>query len=107
SYSPFTFGVNREIELEQGYSHLDYTEGFKQLKLTMASMDSAIPTLFKQYGELCTQGGVTFLDFGIDVEFGDCIDGLVLVDTHKLTAKKRSRYLDCHRPELQLGDEIK
>ncbi len=66
-------------------------------------MDSAVPALYKQYGELCKDQGVRFLDFGIDAEFGDCIDGLVLVDTHKLKPKKRSRYIDCHQPDLNLG----
>ena len=107
SYSPFSFSQSREAQLNQDYGELDYSEGFKQLKQTMASMGSAVPALYKQYGELCTAGGVKFLDFGIDAEFGDCIDGLVLVDTHKLKPKKRSRYLDCHLPELQLGDEVK
>lgn len=68
-------------------------------------MGAAVPALYKQYGELCDGLGVSFLDFGIDAEFGDCIDGLVLVDTHKLKAKKRARYIDCHLPELNTGGE--
>ncbi|GIU44938.1 acyltransferase [Shewanella sairae] len=104
SFCPYQFSPSRETELDNKYAGLDYHEGFKQLKQAMASMGSAVPALYKQYGELCIDGGVTFIDFGIDAEFGDCIDGLVLVDTHKLKPKKRSRYLDCHRPELQLSD---
>lgn len=105
SYSPFAFTADRSAQLAQSLPELDYQSGFRQLKQTLASMGSAVPPLYKQYGELCQPGGVKFLDFGIDAEFGNCIDGLVLVDTHKLKHKKRSRYLDCHLPELNQGSD--
>ena len=56
-------------------------------------MGVSVPTLFKQYGELCEDQGVQFIDFGIDAEFGDCIDGLVLVDIHQLKPHKAQKYL--------------
>ncbi|QDO82324.1 GNAT family N-acetyltransferase [Shewanella psychropiezotolerans] len=105
SNSPYTFTKERESQLAQWFDGLDYSQGFKVLKQTLASMDTAVPTLYKQYGDLCDPGGVQFLDFGIDAEFGDCIDGLVLVDLQQLKLKKRSRYLDCHRPELNMNSE--
>jgi hypothetical protein len=64
-------------------------------------MGAAVPTLYKQYGELCKADGVKFLAFGIDADFGDCIDGLVLVDTHKLKGKKYQRYIGAHLPESE------
>lgn len=60
-----------------------------------------IPTLYKQYSELCEAGGVQFLDFGTDPEFGNCIDGLVLVDVMKMKANKRQRYISCHQPQIE------
>ncbi|MGL5471666.1 MAG: GNAT family N-acetyltransferase, partial [Shewanella sp.] len=45
------------------------------------------------------QDGVKFLAFGIDADFGDCVDGLVLVDTHKLKGKRYQRYIGAHLPE--------
>ena len=56
-------------------------------------MGVSVPTLYKQYSELCQPGGVQFLAFGTDPEFQDCLDGLVLVDVTKFTDKKRARYL--------------
>jgi hypothetical protein len=56
-------------------------------------MGAAVPTLYKQYGELCQPHGVQFLAFGIDAAFADCLDGLVLVDLEKLKDKKRQRYI--------------
>ncbi|UZE94546.1 lysophospholipid acyltransferase family protein [Alkalimarinus alittae] len=71
----------------------DYKQDFKTLKHIMSNMGCSIPTLFKQYSELCDPGGLIFLDFGIDTGFGDCIDGLVMVDVTKIKQKKRARYM--------------
>ncbi|CAM5225768.1 acyltransferase [Alishewanella longhuensis] len=65
-----------------------------QLKHLLANMGVSIPTLYKQYSELCEPGGVKFLAFGTDPDFADCIDGLVLVDTRQIKANKRARYLE-------------
>lgn len=72
---------------------VDYSEGFAQLKSELSQMGLPVPTLYKQYTELCEDGGVQFVDFNVDPDFSDCIDGLVLVDLHKLKETKRKRYL--------------
>ncbi|QSX38140.1 lysophospholipid acyltransferase family protein [Shewanella sedimentimangrovi] len=100
SFTPMQLSPERNQELDALYPGLDYQENFRILKQTLASMGAAIPTLYKQYGELCKEGGVQFAAFGIDADFGDCIDGLVLVDTHSLKFKKRSRYIDSHLGEF-------
>ncbi|MCF6254112.1 MAG: hypothetical protein L3J38_05110 [Thiomicrorhabdus sp.] len=53
-----------------------------------------MPTLFKQYTELCEKGGCRFIDFSTDPEFGNCIDSLILVELDKIKAKKKERYLN-------------
>ena len=58
-------------------------------------MGVAIPTLYKQYADLCEKGGVQFLAFGVDPDFSNSIDGLVLVDISQLKPKKRKRYIEC------------
>ena len=70
-----------------------YEQDFCDLKSYLASMGTAIPTLYKQYADLCEKGGVQFLAFGVDPDFSNSIDGLVLVDITKLKPKKRKRYL--------------
>lgn len=80
-------------ELKETFVGNDIKEDFRRLKSILSNMGVSIPTLYKQYSELCEPGGVQFLDFGIDSEFADCIDGLVLVDVHKIKPKKFSRYL--------------
>ncbi|EHR41764.1 GNAT family N-acyltransferase [Alishewanella jeotgali] len=80
-------------QLQQHFSGQDYAADFVQLKHLLANMGVSIPTLYKQYSELCEPGGVKFLAFGTDPDFADCIDGLVLVDLTQLKAQKRARYL--------------
>jgi putative hemolysin len=72
---------------------MDYNAGFAELKTELSAAALSVPTLYKQYTELCEEGGVQFVDFNIDPDFSDCIDGLVLVDLHKLKDTKRKRYL--------------
>lgn len=78
------------------FSGHDYKAEFAMLKDRLTHMGVNVPTLYKQYGEVCEPGGVAFLDFNVDPDFNDCVDGLVVVDLHALTEKKRKRYLLAH-----------
>ena len=84
-------------ELAQ-FSGNDYPADLARLRSMLDNLGCAIPTLYKQYSELCEPGGVQFLDFGTDPAFSDCIDGLVLVDLQRLKAGKRQRYITVHQP---------
>jgi putative hemolysin len=70
----------------------DPKENFPRLKAHLAAQGLAVPTLYKQYTELCEPGGVRFLDFSVDPNFGGCIDGLVCVDLAQIKPRKRERY---------------
>lgn len=70
-----------------------YIEDLTTAKALLANMGISIPTLYKQYSELCEPGGVKFLDFGIDPTFSDSIDGFVLVDIKKMKDRKYNRYI--------------
>lgn len=72
---------------------LDYETDFKAMRAQLTHMNVSIPTLYKQYADLCNIGGVRFIDFSIDADFGNCIDGLVMVDLQALKASKHKRYL--------------
>ena len=56
-------------------------------------MGLKIPTLFKQYTDVCVVGGVRFCGFGVDPAFNHCVDGLVIVDINYLKPSKRARYI--------------
>ncbi|MDR2789849.1 MAG: lysophospholipid acyltransferase family protein [Campylobacteraceae bacterium] len=71
----------------------DYHQDMRALKSMLNNMNCSIPTLYKQYSELCEKGGVQFVDFSIDPDFNDCIDGLVLVDISMLKPSYHERYI--------------
>lgn len=75
----------------------DYAEDFRRLKEYLRAFNVTVPTLYKQYSELCEAGGITFMDFGIDAEFNNCIDSYILVNVSKIKAAKRKRYIDTER----------
>jgi hypothetical protein len=63
------------------------------LKQQLAQSDIAIPTLYRQYVDLCEPDGVRFLAFGVDPGFGGCVDGLIRLDLTRLKPAKRARYI--------------
>tara|TARA_R110001592_G_scaffold93168_1_gene270751 strand:- start:10601 stop:11536 length:936 start_codon:yes stop_codon:yes gene_type:complete len=89
---PFHLSEKGQAHVEELFKGLDYKEGFKVLKKQLRYLGYAVPMLYKQYTELTEMGGTEFLDFSIDPDFNDCIDGLVVVDISKMTEQKRKRY---------------
>ncbi len=94
SYNPYKIKPVQKAKLEKLFNHLEQKEAFKLLKQEMEQLNCQVPTLFKQYSELCKTGGVQFYDFGVDPDFGDCVDSIVWVDLEQLKPKKRKRYLE-------------
>jgi hypothetical protein len=74
------------------FSGDDYKADMRVLKEELGFMGYTIPTLFKQYSELCEEDGVQFLDFGYDKDFNNCIDGFIVADLSLLKESKRKRY---------------
>lgn len=79
------------------FEALDADAAFRVLKANLDRLGARVPTLYKQYTDLCEPGGARFLAFGTDPEFAGAVDGLILVDLSTLKPKKRARYL-CDRP---------
>ena len=93
SYNPYRIQRDNESLMHNYFVGNNYEDDFRTLKEQLSNVGAAVPTLFKQYSELCEGNGVRFLDFGVDAEFGYCIDGLVLVDLQQVKESKRKRYL--------------
>jgi putative hemolysin len=81
------------IDSMQYFDGDDYKKDLTILKERLSMMDLTIPTLYKQYADLCEEGGIKFLDFNIDRDFGNCVDSFILVDIDKIKESKRKRYI--------------
>ena len=71
----------------------DYSASFKVLNSELKKLGVKVPTLYKQYVELCVDKGCHFIGFNIDPEFNNCIDSLILVEVDKIAPKKQLRYI--------------
>ncbi|HEY9190898.1 MAG TPA: GNAT family N-acyltransferase [Sulfurovum sp.] len=77
---------------EKVFAGDDYRTDMRTLKEELGFMGYSVPTLFKQYSELCEEGGVQFFDFGYDKDFNHCLDGFIVADLKQLKESKRKRY---------------
>ena len=89
------FEVSAEIAAtaEAAWIGKDARAGLIELKRQLASFGCAVPTLYRHYVDLCEPDGVRFLGFGSDPAFGNCVDGLICLDLHRLKPTKRERYV--------------
>jgi hypothetical protein len=85
---PFRF-----LAAPPAFGELDAEAGFRVLKANLGALGTRVPTLYKQYTELCEPGGARFLAFGVDPGFNNAVDGLVEVDLARVRPRKRERYL--------------
>ncbi|WP_290699815.1 lysophospholipid acyltransferase family protein [Amphritea sp.] len=97
SFTPYRLEPKVTADLQKLFTGADYKADFRILKQQMDFLNCAVPTLYKQYADVCQEGGVRFLDFGVDADFNFCVDGLVLVDMDYLKEKKRARYISDKR----------
>ncbi len=80
-------------ELKKLFPREDYKKELKLLKERLKIYGSSIPTLYKQYADLCDENGVKFFDFNIDKDFNNCIDGLIFVNIDMIKENKKERYI--------------
>jgi len=95
---PYAPGAAEAQAYAKLFGTTGYEAGLEILRRELASIGMPVPVLFKQYAELCEPGGTRFLDFSLDPAFGNCVDGLVLVDVQKLKPAKRQRYVERGSP---------
>ncbi|MGD9660148.1 MAG: GNAT family N-acyltransferase [Porticoccaceae bacterium] len=93
AHLPYIIPPQRRQELAEMFPGENYKDEFTRLKGSLSHMNLSVPTLYKQYPDICQEGGVQFAGFNVDPGFGDCVDGLIIVDLDKLKAKKRKRYI--------------
>jgi hypothetical protein len=103
SFSPYNLDEETLDNFQRMFVGDNYKADFRILKEQLEFLGVSVPTLYKQYSELCEEGGVSFLDFGVDADFNYCVDGLVLVDINYVKQKKRLRYIGPEESEPELN----
>jgi putative hemolysin len=110
--APFAFAKNKyfipnkmEQKISETLTGADYKEDLQIVKRLLKIYSLSIPVLFKQYTELCEDGGISFSDFGIDCNFQSCIDGFIFVKLEFLKESKKKRY-KLYEKEFELIDDF-
>ena len=70
----------------------NYSADFKLLKKALGFLELSVPTLYKQYADLCEEDGIRFSAYNIDEDFSDCVDSFIFVDVKKIKDKQKKRY---------------
>lgn len=70
----------------------NYKEDFRTLKKALGFLELSVPTMYKQYADLCEDGGIEFCAYNIDKDFSDCVDSFILVNVDKIKQKQKERY---------------
>lgn len=91
--APYIMPKEMKTYCEEIFCGHDYRADQRVLKEELSYMGFTIPTLYKQYAEVCEEGGVQFLDFGYDKDFNYCVDGFILVDISLMKQSKKERYM--------------
>ena len=94
SKNSYKFNADEKAKLDEIFCGETREQDFAILKNSLAFYGLSVPTLYKQYSDLCEDGGVSFYDFGVDADFNDCVDGFLVVDIKKLKPEKRARYFE-------------
>ena len=93
---PYNFKSDKSLitNLQEELNSPIYKENFKTLKKALNSVNSNVPTLYKQYSDLCDEDGIRFCAYNIDPDFSNCIDSFILVEIAKMKESQRKRYID-------------
>ncbi len=93
AYFPYQERLGDKASVDAVIKGDDYKADFVALRQQLTNMHVTVPTLYKQYADICEPDGVRFIDFNIDADFAYCIDGLVMIDLQRLKPTKRKRYM--------------
>lgn len=99
--NPFMLSEKALEECRTLFTGKSYDENLRILKNTLRLYNISIPPLYKHYTDLCMKGGTRFLGFSVDTAFGNCIDGLILLDIDMIKEGKRKRYIEKFRKQWE------
>ncbi len=86
-----SFSAFKQIKKES-----EYKQAYALMKEKLDLLGVRVPTLFKQYVEVCRPGGCEFLGFNFDPEYSNCILAMILVHIDAIYPKKQDRYIHGH-----------
>ena len=91
--TPYYMSYDEKTEFEEMFKYKSYKDGFTVLKQYLKGLDTAVPTLFKQYAELYEEGAFRFFDFTVNDGLHGVVEGFIIADNSRMKEAKRKRYI--------------
>ncbi|MGE5480885.1 MAG: lysophospholipid acyltransferase family protein [Chloroflexota bacterium] len=92
SLTPYVISAKEERDLSSIFAGKSRQEDFNALKSALKELGFTVPALYRKYVELCEYGGANFIDFAVNVNFMNSLDGLLLLDLTRMRETSRHRY---------------
>lgn len=100
--NPYLINPDRRFKkFSQVNEESEYKKAYALLKQDLDQLGVRVPTLFKQYVELCQPGGCEFLGYNVDPKFSNCVDAMILVHIDSIYPKKIERYIKSHNTKVE------
>jgi len=95
---PYNFKSDQTLKnlLDKELVKNSYKTDFIIIKKLLKNLDLTVPVLYKQYSELCEDGGIKFCAYNIDKDFASCIDSFIVVEVDKIKETQKQRYILSH-----------
>lgn len=93
-HKKFIISDTLQKEIDKVLSSQTHHEDFKNMRHALKNFGFSLPILYKRYTQVCEYGGVRFLEWSVDEVFGSVVDGLVVLDLHRMKPAMKKRYLD-------------
>lgn len=92
---PYNFKSDEALmqNLDNELNSDEYKQNFRSLKKSLSSIESSVPTLYKQYADICEAGGIKFCAYNIDPDFSNCVDSFIIVEIDKMKESQKKRYI--------------
>jgi hypothetical protein len=84
----------QEEQLRDLFRGNNQQQDFMTMKTTLKTLGYSVPVLYRRYTDICEYGGVSFLDFCVDKDFSDSLDGLCLLDLEMIKDTYKDRYFN-------------
>lgn len=91
--TPYYMTYDERREFEELFKYKSYKDGFVVLKHYLKGLNTAVPTLFKQYAELYEEGAFRFFDFTVNEGLHGVVEGFIIADNSRMKEAKRKRYI--------------
>lgn len=90
--NPYRISLGSSVYAEKILVGASPEEDMRMMKTALKTGGYTVPVLLRRYTDICEMGGVKYLGYNVDENFGNSVDAFVVVDTEMMKDTFRQRY---------------